>query len=394
VKSIVVRGSAVVFWILALAGCEKATVPAFQRPPAAVAVAAAVTEDVPVYLDAIGKIVAREMVSIQPQVSGRIMEIHFNDGADLKRGDALFTIDPRPYQAQLDAAAGNLAQAEAALAFARIQLARGEQLVETKAISQQEYDTRKNSLDVAEAQVQQGRAAVENAQLNLQYCSIRSPIDGRAGRRLVDIGNVVTGNSGSLLTIQRLDPIYADFTVTENDLSAVQRNMRRGTLDVEVRLPDEPGNALLGLLTFLDNSVQDGTGNVTLRATIPNGEHRLWPGRFVKVRLVLSTLPGAVLVPAAAPQMSARGQFVYVVKQDATAELRPVQTGQRHGDLVVISQGVSPGERVVVNGQLGVTPGGQVRVEPGATASTGPAAIVPAGTTKTGPAPAGARGES
>jgi len=368
VKSMLVRGSAVVFWILALAGCEKAAAPAFQRPPAAVAVAAAVTEDVPVYLDAIGKIVAREMVSIQPQVSGRIMEIHFTDGADLKRGDALFTIDPRPYQAQLDAAAGNLAQAEAALAFARIQLARGEQLVETKAISQQEYDTRKNSLDVAEAQVQQGRAAVENAQLNLQYCSIRSPIDGRAGRRLVDIGNVVTGNSGSLLTIQRLDPIYADFTVTENDLSAVQRNMRRGTLDVEVRLPDEPDSALLGLLTFLDNSVQDGTGNVTLRATIPNGEHRLWPGRFVKVRLVLSTLPGAILVPAAAPQMSARGQFVYVVKQDATAELRLVKTGQRHGDLVVIDQGVSAGERVVFNGQLGVTPGGQVREEPNATA--------------------------
>ena len=150
--------------------------------------------------------------------------------------------------------------------------------------------------------------------------------------------------------------------------SAVQRNMRRGTLDVEVRLPDEPDSALTGALTFLDNAVQDGTGNVTLRATIPNAGHRLWPGRFVKVRLVLSTLPGAVLVPAAAPQMSARGQFVYVVKQDATAELRLVKTGQRHGALVVIDQGVSAGERIVVNGQLGVTPGGQVREEPNATA--------------------------
>ena len=165
----IARGSALVFWILALAGCEKAAAPSFQRPPATVAVASAVTGDVPVYLDEIGKIVAREMVSIQPQVSGRITEIHFTDGADLKKGDALFTIDPRPYQAQLDAATGNLAQAEAALAFARIQLARGEQLVETKAISQQEYDTRKSSQDVAEAQVQQGRAAVENATLNLQY---------------------------------------------------------------------------------------------------------------------------------------------------------------------------------------------------------------------------------
>ena len=368
-NSILVKASAVVFWVLALVGCEKAAVSAFQRPPAAVSVAAAVTRDVPVYLDGIGKVVAREMVSIQPQVSGRITEIHFTDGANLKKGDALFTIDPRPYQAQLDSAAGNLAQAGAALDFARIQLARGEQLVETKAISQQEYDTRKNAVDVAVAQVQQGKAAVENAGLNLQYCSIRSPIDGRAGRRLVDIGNVVTANSGSLLTIQRLDPIYADFTVTENDLSAVQRNMRRGTLDVEVRLPDEPDSPLHGALTFLDNAVQAGTGNVTLRATIPNADHRLWPGRFVKVRLVLSTLPGAVLVPATAPQMSARGQFVYVVKPDDTAELRPVKTGQRQGELVVIDQGVSSGERVVVNGQLGVTPGGKVREEPSATAS-------------------------
>ena len=380
-NSILVKTSTVVFWVLALVGCEKAAVSAFQRPPAAVSVAAAVTRDVPVYLDGIGKVVAREMVSIQPQVSGRITEIHFTDGANLKKGDALFTIDPRPYQAQLDSAAGNLAQAGAALDFARIQLARGEQLVETKAISQQEYDTRKNAVDVAVAQVQQGKAAVENAGLNLQYCSIRSPIDGRAGRRLVDIGNVVTANSGSLLTIQRLDPIYADFTVTENDLSAVQGNMRRGTLDVEVRLPDEPDSPLHGALTFLDNAVQAGTGNVTLRATIPNADHRLWPGRFVKVRLVLSTLPGAVLVPATAPQMSARGQFVYVVKPDATAELRPVKTGQRQGELVVIDQGLGSGERVVVNGQLGVTPGGKVREEPSATA-------------RQDPTPAGARGES
>ncbi len=330
------------------------------------------------YLDGIGKVVPREMVSIQPQVSGRITGIHFTDGADVTKGDALFTVDPRPYKAQLDAARANLAQAEATLAFSRIQQARGQQLIETKAISQQEYDTRKSSVDVAEAQVQQGRAAVENADLNLQYCTIHSPIDGRAGHRLVDPGNVVTANTGSLLTIQRLDPIYADFTVTENDLSAVQDNMRRGKLDVEVRLPDEPDRPIEGALTFLDNAVQDGTGNVTLRATIPNGEHRLWPGRFVKVRLILTTLPGAVLVPAAAPQLSATGPFVYVVKPDATAELRPVRTGQRHGEQVVVSQGLSAGERVVVNGQLGVTPGGKVHEEPVATAAAAPPGAVPA----------------
>jgi multidrug efflux system membrane fusion protein len=382
--------TALLFWTLALVGCEKAAAPEMQRPPAAVALSAAIASDVPVYLDGVGKITAREMVSIQPQVSGRITAIHFTDGADLRKGDALFTIDPRPYQAQLDAAAGNLAQVEAARAFARIQLERGQQLIESLSISQQEYDTRKNSLDVAEAQVQQGRAAVENATLNLQYCSVASPIDGRAGRRLVDIGNVVTANSGSLLVIQRLDPINADFTVTENDLTAVQQSMRRGALDVEVRLPDDLDTPLTGALSFLDNAIQDGTGNVTLRATIPNGEHRLWPGRFVKVRLVLSTLPGAVLVPAAAPQMSARGEFVYVVAPDATAELRLVKTGQRQGDYVVIGQGLKAGERVVVNGQLGVTPGGKVREDASATASVTPAP--PRAPART--APAGDRGES
>jgi multidrug efflux system membrane fusion protein len=345
---------------------------AFERPPAPVSVAAAVQRDVPVYLDEVGKCVAREVVSVQPQISGRITAIHFTDGADLKKGDLLFTIDPRPFQAQFDAAEASLAQSTAALGLARTQFERAASLIQTKAIAQQEYDTRKNAVATNEAQVRQATAALEMARLNLQYCSIRSPIDGRAGHRLVDIGNVVEANKGPLLSIQRLDPIYADFTVTENDLTAVQRNMRQGTLKVEISLPDEPNAPLAGQLTFLDNTVQNETGTVRLRATIPNGTHRLWPGRFVKVRLVLSTLPKAVLVPAAAPLMSAKGQFVYVVKADSTAEMRPVKTGQRQGDLVVVEQGVQPGERVVFNGQIGVTPGGKVRELPGDAASSGP----------------------
>jgi multidrug efflux system membrane fusion protein len=180
----------------------------------------------------------------------------------------------------------------------------------------------------------------------------------------VDLGNVVTANSGSLLVIQRLDPIYADFTITENDLTIVQRNMSEGSLKVEVRLPDEPGmpRARDGKLTFLDNSVQDGTGTIKLRATIANQDRRFWPGRFANVRLILGVQHNAVLIPAEAPQMSAKGQFVYVVKDDSTAELRPVTVGQRQGDLVVVSKGINSGERVVTNGQLGVTPGGKVRL--------------------------------
>jgi membrane fusion protein, multidrug efflux system len=350
---------------VSLAGCAKKDPPAFQRPPALVTVAAAVSQDVPVYLDEVGHTVAREVVSIQPQVPGTITQILFTDGADLKKGDPLFTIDPRPYEAQLNAAQANLAQSKAALDFARVQFARVQDLVESRAIARQDYDTRKNAVDLGEAQVQQNEAALESARLNLEYTSIKSPIDGRAGHRLVDLGNVVTANTTTLLTIERMDPIYADFTVTESDLSAVQRAAARHALRAEVRLPDVT-KPEVGALTFLDNSVQSSSGTVLLRATIPNGERHLWPGQFVNVRLILSTLPKAVLVPSAAAQDSAKGPFVYVVKADSTAELRPVKLGQRQGDSIVVEQGLQPGEKVVLNGQLGVMPGSKVNVVSGA----------------------------
>jgi multidrug efflux system membrane fusion protein len=185
----------------------------------------------------------------------------------------------------------------------------------------------------------------------------------------VDVGNVVTANTTTLLSIERMDPIYSDFTVTESDFSAVKRNSANRSLKVEVLLPDQPAKPFAGQLTFLDNSVQASSGTVMLRATVPNAGHQLWPGQFVNIRLILATLPKAVLVPATATQDSSKGPFVYVVKEDSTAELRPVKLGQRQGDLVVIEQGVKPGERVVTNGQLGVMPGGKVRVDSGAPAA-------------------------
>src|SRR5262247_2872863 len=270
-----------------LAGCEKKAPASFERPPAPVTVATAVTQDVPHYIDGIGKFVAREVVSIQPQVSGRITQIHFADGADVKVGQILFTIDPRPYEAQLNSAEANLGQARAALDLAKINFERVASVTDQRAVSRQDYDAKKNAVDVAEAQVKQNEAAVQTARLNLEYCTIRSPINGRAGQRLVDLGNVVTANSGSLLVIQRLDPIYADFTITESNLTAVQRNMARGALKVEVRLPDEPQKPRAGQLTFLDNSVQDGTGTIKLRATISNEDRHFWPGRFANIRVIL-----------------------------------------------------------------------------------------------------------
>ena len=320
--------------------CGKKTETAFERPPAPVAVVQAVSQDVPVYIDAVGKISAREVVSIQPQVSGRITQIHFVDGADVKVGQsAVYRRSRGRIRPILNQAEANLAQAEAALKLAKINFARVENISDPRAVSRQDYDTKKSAVDSADALVKQNRAAVENGRLNLEYCTIRSPINGRAGQRAVDIGNVVAANSGSLLVIQRLDPVYADFTVTENDLTAVQRNMEKRSLRVEVRLPDETGNAREGKLTFLDNAVQEGTGTVKLRATLPNSDRRFWPGRFAKIRLILDTRTDAVLVPAEAPQLSAKGSFVYVVKNDSSAELRPVKLGQRQGELVVVTDG-------------------------------------------------------
>src|SRR5262245_10513529 len=349
---------------LLLTGCGQGkNQMSFERPPAPVQVAVAEQKDVPIYIDAIGNTVAREMVKVQPQVPGRITQLHFKDGADVKKGQLLFTIDTRPFEAKLNEAQANLAQAKAVLGLAKIQFERVEGLIDSKAISKEDFDTKKNAVDVAEANVLQRQAEVETARINLDYCSIHSPIDGRAGKRLVDIGNIVKENETELLTIQRLDPIYADFTVTENDLGEVQRNAQRGELKTQVMLPDDVDHPRDGDLTFMDNSATMGTGTVTLRATIPNSDHVFWPGRFVKVRLILSTKRNAVLIAAAAPQQSAKGPFVYVVKTDDTAELRPVTIGQQQGDLVVITQGVQPGEKVVINGQLGVTPGGKVRIE-------------------------------
>src|SRR5580700_1773249 len=338
-------------------------------PPPLVTVVRAKGQDVPRYLDEIGRNGAFEAVTITPQVNGRITERHFQDGENLKKGQLLFVIDPRPYKAQLDSANANLAQAKAALDLAKIQFARDEEVIAARAISKQDYDTKKNAVDVDQALVEAAQAALETANLNLEYCYIHSPIDGRAGARLVDIGNVVQPNATSLLSIQRLDPIYANFTITEGDLTAVQTQMSSGTLKAAVRLPsDTESAARSGRVEFLDNAVQNGTGTVNLRATMSNSDHHFWPGQFVDVKLVLSTEKGAVLIPNQATQISQRGPFVYIVKSDDTAELRPVKLGQRQGDQVVVTEGLAPNERIVLAGQMLVRPGGKVRVGSGAPA--------------------------
>ena len=349
------------------AGCNKegGGIAMPTRPPAPVTVAEAVSHDVPVYIDEIGKCTAVESVNLFPQVAGQITEVHFTDGTDVKKDQMLFTIDPRPYKAAKDQAAAMLAKdkaaAENANAFAKRQL----EVFNMKSISAADYDTARFAADAANSAVQADQAALDNATINYEFCFIKSPLDGLAGARMVDPGNVVKANEGNMLVIQRMDPIYADFTINEKQLSTVRQNMANGTLKALVKIPTDAGDSREGQLTFLDNVVKDGSGTVKLRATIPNKDRHFWPGQFVNVRLVLNVKKDAVLVPTIATQLGQTGNFVFAIKQDgdkAIAEQRPVTLGQPQGDMIVVEGNIQAGDMVITEGQNGVMPNGPVRI--------------------------------
>jgi multidrug efflux system membrane fusion protein len=333
-------------------------VKAAQPPARPASVAQVVTKDVPVYLDEIGTCAAYETVQVQAQVSGTILQRQFQDGSDVKKGDPLFTIDPRPYQAALD-------QAKAQAALDQVTLKRQEDLVARKVISKQDYDT-------AVANAQKSQAAAEAAQVNLDYCYIKSPINGRVGLRNVDVGNLVGPSTGSLVTIQGLDPIYTDFTVAENDLPLVRKYLGGPNVKVQTYLPDGSIAPRTGDLYFIDNAVQPGSGTVKARGVTPNPDRALWPSEFVQVRFILDMLKDATLVPSQAVQVSQSGPFVFIVKSDNTVELRPVTPGQRQeGDLTIIEKGVKAGETVVVTGQLALSPGAKIAPQPYAAQNPG-----------------------
>ncbi len=351
-----------------LAGCGKSPDASKSPapPPRLVTTAKVIARDSPLYVDEIGTCAAQETVSIQAQVTGQITERHFADGADVKKGEPLFTIDPRPYQAALDQAKGALDQARARLKLDQINFQRAQDLQAKKVIAPQDFDTAKTTVTTDDAQIESAQAALAAAQVNLDYCAIKSPIDGRAGLRMVDVGNVVSANSGTsiLLTIQKLDPIYTDFTIAENDLAQVRKYQPKGNLKIETNLPDDKAPPRLGDLYFLDTTVQSGAGTIKARGVTPNPDHLLLPGAFVRVRLILDTLKDARLVPTQTVQISQRGPFVFVVKPDSTLDQRAVTVGQRQGDLVVISEGLQPGETVVTSGQLALAPGAKVSAQP------------------------------
>ncbi|HTD01377.1 MAG TPA: efflux RND transporter periplasmic adaptor subunit [Chthoniobacterales bacterium] len=325
-----------------------------QPPVRPVLVAKVISKDVPLYLDEIGTCAAYETVQVQAQVSGQIIARHFQDGADVKKGDLLFTIDPRPYQAALQ-------QAQAQAALDQVTLKRQTELRARNVTAPQDFDT-------AQANARKSEAAAAAAQVNVDFCYIKSPINGRAGLRLVDVGNIVSGNTGSgavLLTIQGLDPIYTDFTVAETDLALVRKYLGGPNVKVQTYSPDDKIPPRLGDLYFIDNAVQPGSGTVKARGVTPNPDHAFWPSEFVRVRFILDTIKDARLVPSQAVQISQSGPFIFVLKPDNTVDLRPVKPGQRQdGDLIVVESGLQPDETVVVTGQLALAPGTKVDPKP------------------------------
>jgi membrane fusion protein, multidrug efflux system len=326
-------------------------VKAAQPPVRPVLVAKVITKDVPIYLDEIGTCAAYETVQVQAQVSGQIITRDFQDGSDVKKGDLLFTIDPRPFQAAVD-------QAKAQAALDQATLKRQEDLRARKVISQQDYD-------IAVANAQKSQAVADAAQVNLDFCYIKSPINGRVGLRNVDVGNLVGPSSPSLVAIQGLDPIYTDFTVSETDLPLVRRYLGGPNVKVETRSPDGSKPPRTGDLYFIDTAVQPGAGTVKARAVTPNPDHAFWPLEFVRVRFILDRLKDAALVPSQAVQISQSGPFVFVLKPDNTVDLRQVKPGQRQdGETTVIEEGLKAGETVVVTGQLALAPGTKVEPKP------------------------------
>ena len=332
--------------------------PAPPPAPRAVAVAKVITKDVPLYQDEIGTCTAAETVQVQAQISGQIISRNFEDGADVQKGDVLFRIDPRPFEAALASA-----QADAALAHAT--LARQTELRSKAVVAGQDYDT-------AMANAMKADAAVKSAQVNLDYCTIRSPIDGRTSIRNVDVGNLVGPSSPPLVMVQRLDPIYTDFIIAEPDLPLVRQHLNGAPLQVLTSTENDKLPPRVGELTFIDNAVQPGAGTVRARATTENHDRALWAGQFVRVRLILQTLKNAVLVPSSAVQIGQNGPYVFVVKSDSTLDLRQVKPGQKQeGDTTVITEGVKPAEVVVTRGQLQLAPGMKVAAQEDKTAATG-----------------------
>lgn len=320
-------------------------------------------EDVPVQVRAIGTVEPFSTVSVKPQVDGQLSEVHFAEGAVVHKGDLLFTIDPRPFEAALRQAEGSLARTVAEANNAQVEFERRERLYRDGFISRDEYDQAATRAAALRAAAGAEQAVVENARLQLQYCTIRSPLDGRVGQLLVHAGNVVRRNETTLAVINQVQPVFVTFSVPEQALSAIRQGAAAGTLGVAAQADGTP--VARGGLEFIDNTVDVSTGTVRLKGLFTNRDETLWPGQFVNVTLTVAIERDALVVPGAAIQAGQQGPFVFVVTLAQVAEVRPVTVGMSAGVDTVITGGVQAGEQVVTDGQIRLVAGSKVEIKAG-----------------------------
>ena len=352
---------AVLVIIAACSGKEKA-----EKPPAPVTAATAAGKSMPVQIAAIGNVQAYQSVAVKALVGGELVQVQFKEGDFIKQGDLLLVIDPRPYEAAVRQAEANLARDTAQAKNAAYQARRYGALLKEKTSSQEQFDLAKANADAFSAGVKADQAMLENARLQLAYCTIKAPISGQAGELKVDRGNIVKANdTAALVTINQITPIYVAFAVPEKYLGDIKKHMAEGALRVDAAPPKSDPPPATGKLSFIDNTVATGTGTILLKATFPNEDRLLWPGQFVNVTLILALQADAVVVPSQAIQTSQAGTYVFVIVQDNTVEMRPVTVDRTQAGESVVSKGLKPGERVVADGHLQLVPGAKVEIKTG-----------------------------
>jgi multidrug efflux system membrane fusion protein len=334
-------------------------------PPVPVLVATVTEKTVPVELKAIGNVEAYATVSIKARVGGQLVQVNFREGQDVKQGELLFVIDPRPLEAALKQAQANLARDKALANKAQVDAVRYAELIKKQFVSQQEYDQAKATAESLAATVNADEVAVQNAKLMLSYCYIHAPISGRTGNLIANMGNQIKADADTaMVVINQIQPIYVSFAIPEQNLAEVRKYLAEKQIPVEAFITGEP-TPEQGVLTFVNNTVDLATGTIQCKATFTNAHKRLWPGQFVNAVVELATQPHALLVPSQAIQTSQAGDFVFVVKPDLTAETRPVEVGRNLDGQVIIKKGLSPGDRVVTDGQLRLVPGAKVEIKSG-----------------------------